>query len=316
MKFTSFDKNVSHVASLPDTPTLENGYTSTALKQTFDRAGEEIKEYINETLLFELEGEGASVKIGCSPIETVEGTNVQTVLENISRQVQDISNASIPEGTVTPDKFIPSVSAFITEGSLRACLFDTNGTYTFVPTRTGNYKITVQGAGGGGGVGGTWLVPLGGCSGACTIGYTRLVAGKEYTLVVGRGGQGLLKSDDGTLISKAEKGTASGFYDNGTELFFAEGGDAGCNNPDIAESRGGIICMRGDRYVASLVNNNHDLEFAIGASSYFGKGALCESTGAQTGAGGYGSEYSYSIYIYTRNGTAGGDGAILIEWVE
>ncbi len=316
MKFTSFEKNVSHVASLPDIPTLENGYTATALKQTFDRAGEEIKEYINETLLFELEGESASEKIGCSPIETVEGTNVQTVLENISRQVQDISNASIPEGTVTPDKFIPSVAAFITEGSLRACLFDTNGTYTFVPTRTGNYKITVQGAGGGGGVGGTWLYPAGGCSGACTIGYARLVAGEEYTLVVGRGGQGILKNDDGKLVSKAERGGDSGFYDNGTELFFAEGGDAGSRTPGIAESRGGIICMRGDRFVASSVNNNHDLEFAIGGPSYFGKGAVSESIGAQTGAGGYGSAYSYDISVYTRNGTAGGDGAVLIEWVE
>ena len=51
MSLTKFSKNVSNHQSQPDKPAL----TASELKELFDKAPEDIKDYLNNTLLPELE---------------------------------------------------------------------------------------------------------------------------------------------------------------------------------------------------------------------------------------------------------------------
>lgn len=54
MALTTFNKNVSNIQALGDNPNTDNGLTATQLKQKFDKAAEEIKDFINNTLIPEL----------------------------------------------------------------------------------------------------------------------------------------------------------------------------------------------------------------------------------------------------------------------
>lgn len=52
---TKFTKDVNNIQKLSDTPTKTDGLTPDGLKQQFDKAGSDIKAYINETMLPEIE---------------------------------------------------------------------------------------------------------------------------------------------------------------------------------------------------------------------------------------------------------------------
>lgn len=55
MAFTKFTANVNNIQALSDRPNEQDGMTSTALKQRFDKAGADIKTYLNEVLTEELD---------------------------------------------------------------------------------------------------------------------------------------------------------------------------------------------------------------------------------------------------------------------
>ncbi|MBQ9975907.1 MAG: hypothetical protein IJP16_05300 [Clostridia bacterium] len=309
--FTRLEGTLSHVSELPDIPTLENGYTPRALKGVFDRAGEEIREYINTVLLGEIEDKGAE-SVGVKAIETAKGATVQEILEALALQVQEVANGAIPEGTVTPDKFVPSVASFITEGSPRAMLFSEVGEHIFVPTRSGNYKISVQGAGGGGDTFGTYRIPCGGGSGAFCTGWLRLEKGRSYRVVVGRGGSPITLNEQKKLIASAEKGGASGFYDGESELLFADGGNT--RRGELPTARGGLVCIKGaNPLISGLLYS--DTEYKTGAPSRMGGETVGTAT-AELGAGGVGASYDLNNGIYSYSGSDGGSGAVLIEWME
>ena len=315
MALKRFDKDISHVSKLPDIPTLENGYTPEVLKKQFDMAGEDIKEFINESLIKELEGRTGASHIGITSDDSFDGTTVQEGLCDLGARIRDVVEGQIPDGTISPDKFIPSVASFIKEGSLKMRLFATPGEQVFTPSRTGDYKITVQGAGGGGSVFGVYYYSYGGGSGAVTTGLVRLIAGHTYTVKVGKGGNGVIKDVVGSLISNAECGESSGFYDGETELLFAEGGKINIHHDGEATSRGGIICKTGECPRMKFKENNTTPCFENGAGSEFASETNV-NTDAGYGAGGYGAEYTLTSHTYLRGGGQGGCGCVLIEWVE
>ncbi len=308
---TRLDGKLSHVSELPDIPTLENGYTPEALKAVFDRAGEQIREYVNTVLLPELEEKGAE-SVGVTPLETVEGACVQKILEGLALQVQEVANGAVPDGTVTPDKFVPSVASFITEGSPRGRLFAESGEHVFVPTRSGNYKISVLGGGGGGDVYSMHSIPCGGNSGAFAMGWFRLEAGESYRVLVGHGGKNVTTDGSGKCISAASNGGASGFYDGDTELLYADGGYA--RRGGIAEARGGTVRCRGCSPRANGIDSGI-LTYTSGAPSHLG-GETPYGRAAELGSGGAGARYDYYSGVYTDPGGVGGTGAVLIEWME
>ena len=315
MSFTKFEKDISYVSGLPDIPTLENGYTPKALKSTFDRAGEEIKSFVNESLIPELEDEG-SVKIGCKKIDNVNGSTVQLILESLALKIQEIANGAIPDGSVTPDKFIDSIRDFITSGSLRRRAFLKAGEYTFTPTRSGVYKVEVQGGGGGGSLVSDYPCKLsfGGGGGAWGSSYLTLEKGVEYKIVVGHGGKGLVAVDY-KFLSDAECGGSSSFSRGEEVLLSAEGGKIQEQSEGVAKYENAQIGSYGGYPLFSTLSDNEGYEFKYGGASHFGQGALDKNRGANIGAGGYGARYITVENMYESGGD-GADGAVIIEWVE
>lgn len=61
MALTKLTANVNNIQALSDRPNLTDGLTSAELKQRFDKAGADIKEYINDTLTSELDTELATI---------------------------------------------------------------------------------------------------------------------------------------------------------------------------------------------------------------------------------------------------------------
>lgn len=55
MALTEFTKDVNYISSLSNRPNEIDGLTSNELKEKFDQAGKEIKEYINDTLTKEID---------------------------------------------------------------------------------------------------------------------------------------------------------------------------------------------------------------------------------------------------------------------
>ena len=55
MAYTLFTADVENISGLSDLPNTEDGYTSAQLKAIFDKAGKDIKAYLNGTLIPELD---------------------------------------------------------------------------------------------------------------------------------------------------------------------------------------------------------------------------------------------------------------------
>ena len=81
-KLVSFTKKV---ADLPDRPALN----PSELKAQFDSAPDEVRRYLNqliEALEKTTEGDSGAKNIGATPIPGIEGTNIQTILNNLGKQ--------------------------------------------------------------------------------------------------------------------------------------------------------------------------------------------------------------------------------------
>lgn len=61
MALTKFSKNVNNIQALSDRPNTIDGLSSNELKERYDRAGSDIKEYLNDTLTTELDTELAKI---------------------------------------------------------------------------------------------------------------------------------------------------------------------------------------------------------------------------------------------------------------
>lgn len=85
MALTKFTKDMAIIAALDDEPNDVGGLSAQDLKAKFDEGGKAIKDYINETLTAEVEGQFATkeeldqVVAGVSP----DITNTEHVLEAI-----------------------------------------------------------------------------------------------------------------------------------------------------------------------------------------------------------------------------------------
>lgn len=317
MKITSFNKDVENISKLGDRPNIENGFTSAELKALFDKAGNDIKEYINSILIEELasvmhENSGAD-KIGSGEIETLVGETVQEKLQHLALQVQDIANATIPDGTLTPDKFSPEIADFLTSASIRNKVYSGAGNYTFTVERAGTYKITLVGAGGGGGVNrSNAAFSLGGGGGASAVLWIDLKAGDLCDFTVGKGGEGL-KFENNAFIAHAKEGGNTVFSLNGSLIATAEGGKVEVKK--TASATGGDINISGGYAQAGGIraSSSVEVEFSLGGNTPLGNGGAFKGDIAGIGGGGFCGRYMGTYYLPGDNG---GDGAVIIEFVK
>lgn len=105
MAFTRISQNMDYIAALDDKPNDVGGLSAQALKEEFDRAGNYLKGFINNTLLSEMESSSAAGSIGISTIdEDFTATNVQDALEELYEEIGSVSVTGVADGTVTTAK--------------------------------------------------------------------------------------------------------------------------------------------------------------------------------------------------------------------
>lgn len=83
MAFPRFNTETDNISALSDRPNDADGLTAEQLKARFDKAGDDIKSWINTSLIPYLEGTSAASSIGISQIPGVEADNVQDALAEI-----------------------------------------------------------------------------------------------------------------------------------------------------------------------------------------------------------------------------------------
>lgn len=97
MALTKLTKDMAVIAALDDEPNDVGGLTAAQLKAKFDEAGESLKEYLNGTLLAELEDSGAAASLGA--VLDGEAVNVQKALDDLA--LAQTQNGNVPTGGET-----------------------------------------------------------------------------------------------------------------------------------------------------------------------------------------------------------------------
>lgn len=300
--FTQFETDVENISKLPDKPNIELGYTSKDLKAAFDKAGVDIKNFLNFILIDQLRNSGAS-RIGSDAIDGVAGINIQEKLVSLKSLIDGIENGVIPEGSISADKFQNDIKSFITEGSLRYTAYTEPGSYTFIPPRTGTYKVTVVGGGAGGTIGTSFPFVGAGVSGGASVGAFTLEKGFEYQITVGAGGEGALADEEGSKLSDGKEGNPSSFGRGGNILIFADGGKKS------ASSWGGYLNIKGKppSFTHTEKTSSRDYYvFGRGESAYLGIGTGGSAPSLSSKASGG---------FFFESAEKGGDGAVIIEYV-
>lgn len=103
MSFTRFDKDPGVISALSTRPNITDGLTPAALKAKFDELGAALTEYINETLLPEMEESGADA-MGIEAIEGMVATTVQEALAELKESINSATTGTLPDGSVTTGK--------------------------------------------------------------------------------------------------------------------------------------------------------------------------------------------------------------------
>lgn len=88
---TKLTQDLNYHQSLADQPNVSEGLTAAQLKEKFDQAANDIKDYLNNTLISELEDSGAG-SIGAS-VAGLVGTTVQMVLDSMKNLVDTKANS-------------------------------------------------------------------------------------------------------------------------------------------------------------------------------------------------------------------------------
>lgn len=104
MPFDRMNKDLAIIAKLDDEPNDVTGLTAAELKEKFDEGGKALKEYINDTLLPALEGQGAAGELGAVPFGGVTGTNVQAQIKQVADSVEQVALGQIPDKSIGADK--------------------------------------------------------------------------------------------------------------------------------------------------------------------------------------------------------------------
>lgn len=151
MAITKFNESVNNIQNLADNPNT-SGMTAAELKATFDKAGSDIKTYINDTLTEELDDVNSATdsSIGTlSNLTTSAKTNLVSAINEVDTQssASTILNLVYPVGSIYMSVNNVSPSSFI------------GGTWTKI-TSDAYLKIVSSNAGSLGGTSSNHKIPL------------------------------------------------------------------------------------------------------------------------------------------------------------
>lgn len=105
------------VSTLDDRPNDTGGLTAAELKAKFDADAGSLKEYVNDVLIPFLEGASAAASLGITTIPGFSADNIQTALEQIVQAMQDVTQGSVADGSITLAKLAAEVTAVALGGA-------------------------------------------------------------------------------------------------------------------------------------------------------------------------------------------------------
>lgn len=105
------------VSTLDDRPNDTSGLTAAELKAKFDADSGTLKTYLNDVLIPFLEGMTAAASLGITTIPGFSAGNVQTALEQIVQAMQDVTQGSVADGSITLAKLAAEVTAVALGGA-------------------------------------------------------------------------------------------------------------------------------------------------------------------------------------------------------
>jgi len=88
MAFTRLENDVANISKLSDRPNQNDGLSAAQLKGRFDKAGVDIKDFINDVLIEELESEGGADNIGSTPLSVGGSTTVGGQLRELNTALE------------------------------------------------------------------------------------------------------------------------------------------------------------------------------------------------------------------------------------
>lgn len=100
---------LSTVSQLDDRPNDTGGLTAAELKAKFDKDSETLKAYINNTLIPYLESSLAAAQLGVATIPGFSAADIQTALEQIAKAMQDVTQGTVADGSITLAKLAEEV---------------------------------------------------------------------------------------------------------------------------------------------------------------------------------------------------------------
>ena len=105
------------VSTLDDRPNDTGGLTAAELKAKFDADSGTLKTYLNDVLIPFLEGASAAASLGITTIPGFSADNIQTALEQIVQAMQDVTQGSVADGSITLAKLATEVTAVALGGA-------------------------------------------------------------------------------------------------------------------------------------------------------------------------------------------------------
>lgn len=100
MAISKMTEDLNIIRGLSDLPNSEDGLSADDLKKKFDESGLTIQEYLNNTLVPQID----AMHIPFSGTPAIEADTVQSAIENVQTQVKDAASGTIVNGSVTKEK--------------------------------------------------------------------------------------------------------------------------------------------------------------------------------------------------------------------
>ena len=82
MALSKFTENVNNIQALSDRPNVTDGITSSELKEKFDKAGSDIKNYMNNTLTEEIDDAIVDINSDIAAVQASIPTNYVTTSDS------------------------------------------------------------------------------------------------------------------------------------------------------------------------------------------------------------------------------------------